>query len=139
VKTVKALAIGIGPSVTTPSEPLDVCNALAAWAEVAEVTSPRAGSGRLAIAKSDLLSRLIYGGERGPSRTPCPIHQGRWSGCHFGWPGSVWRNADGDMPMETDARLQEWWDAGCRCATHRGSSCTTGWNPDEFCCAPVSA
>lgn len=34
----------------------------------------------LQISKSNLLSRLIYDGES--LRTePCPVHQGRWSGC----------------------------------------------------------
>ena len=135
-----ATAIGVGPSQPTTTkarEPLDICNLLVQWAKVADVESPRAGKGYLAIGKSDLLARLIYGGERGPSQTPCPVHNGKWSGCHFGWPGSAWRNAKGE-PMEIDHRLQEWWDAGCRCATHVGSSCTTGWNPDEHCCLPVT-
>lgn len=37
---------------------------------------------RLAIEKSCLLDRLIYGGEK--LRTEkCPIHKGTWSGCHW--------------------------------------------------------
>lgn len=114
-----------------------ICGLLADWAEVA-------GIGRLAVEKSDLLCRLLYGGERGPSRTPCPVHLGKWSGCHWGWPGSTWVGIDAasgertTRPMETEPRLQEWWDAGCRCATHKGSSCTTGWNPDENCCLEAS-
>ena len=68
------------------SEPLDVCNAIAQWAEVAGVTTA-AGSGVIAVARSDLLNRLVYGGELGPSRTPCPVHNGVWSGMHGGWPG----------------------------------------------------
>lgn len=117
-------------------EPISICGKLADWAEVA-------GIGRLAVTKSDLLSRLIHGGEHGPSRTPCPVHQGKWSGCHFGWPGSVWVSIDAgtgektERPMEVEPHLQVWWDAGCRCATHKGSSCTTGWNPDENCCLTV--
>jgi hypothetical protein len=35
-----------------------------------------------AIPKSNLLARLIYGGERLRSK-PCPEHHGRWSGCVF--------------------------------------------------------
>jgi hypothetical protein len=131
---VKAVAVGIGPSVGGTPEPLDVCNALAQWAEVAQVESPRAGTGALAVRKSCLLARLIYGGEAGPSQTPCPVHKGKWSGIHFGWPGSVWRNADGDVAAPVEPHLQEWWDAGCRCSTHRGASDTTGWNPDKHCC-----
>lgn len=136
---VKAIAVGVGPSVTSgPSEPLDVCNALAQWAEAAAVDSPFTGKGALAIRKSDLLGRLLYGREMGPSQTPCPVHKGKWSGCHFGWPGSVWRNAAGETPAAVEPALQRWWDRGCRCATHRGSSCTTGWNPDEHCgCVPL--
>jgi hypothetical protein len=123
----------------SPSSPLDICNALAAWAEVAGVVKSDGSKGRLAIVKSDLLNRLIYGGEAGPSQTPCPVHQGRWSGCHFRWPGERWVNAAGDQgPVDVDPRLQEWWDAGCRCATHKGSSCTTGWNPDRNCCGEVT-
>lgn len=108
---------------------LDVCEKLAAWADVA-------GVGRHAVVKSDLLHRLIYGGERAPSKTPCPVHKGTWSGCHSGWPGDQWRDVAGILtPVKVEPKLQEWWDAGCRCATHKGSSCTTGWNPDEHCCA----
>ena len=140
VPVVRAMAIGIGPGPRTshPEGTLDPCAALALWAEVAEVVSPRGGAGSLAVVKSDLLNRLIYGGERGPSKTPCPVHKGVWSGCHIGWPGSVWRGAGGvEEPMEVSPVLQKAWDEGCRCATHRGSSCTTGWQPDEHCgCAP---
>ena len=117
--------------------PLGICNALAQWAGVANVSSD-AGTGYLAVMKSDLLHRLIYGGERGPSQTPCPVHKGKWSGCDFGWPGSEWVNAKGERtPVDISPRLQEAVDAGCRCATHKGSGCTTGWNPDEFCCAAL--
>jgi hypothetical protein len=103
---------------------LDVCNVIAQWAEVAGVTTA-AGSGAIAVARSDLLKRLIYGGESGPSRTPCPVHNGVWSGLHSGWPGEP----------DPKPELQAWWDAGCRCATHTGSGMTTGWNPDRNCCA----
>jgi len=131
-------AWGQGPNVKTPAgSAVDLCILLTEWAKAADVSSPRCGSGYLAIRKSDLLARLIYGKERGPSQTPCPVHQGSWSGCHSGWPGSVWVNAEGETPMDIEPRLQEWWDAGCRCATHRGSSCTTGWNPDEHCCGEL--
>jgi len=41
---------------------------------------------RLAVHKSNLLWRLIYGGEQ--LRTEmCPEHKGRWSGC--AWPDSA--------------------------------------------------
>jgi hypothetical protein len=126
-----------GAGDVSDREPLDICNALAQWAGVANVSS-EAGNGYLAVMKSDLLHRLIYGGERGPSKTPCPVHKGKWSGCDFGWPGSEWVNAKGERtPVDVSPRLQEAVDAGCRCATHKGSGCTTGWNPDEFCCAAL--
>lgn len=114
-----------------------LCGKLAAWADVAIVTVPRVGTGAIAVSKSDLLSRLIYGGEKGPSQTPCPVHLGRWTGIHFGWPGDKWTSlADGSQtPMEVEPRLAEWREAGCRCNTHRGSNATTGWNPDANCCA----
>ena len=67
-------------------EPLDVCNTIAQWAEVAGVTTA-AGSGWITVCRSDLLKRLVYGGEAGPSQTPCPVHNGVWSGLHSGWPG----------------------------------------------------
>lgn len=37
---------------------------------------------RLAIAKSCLLDRLIYGGETLRTKM-CPVHKGRWSGCNL--------------------------------------------------------
>lgn len=35
------------------------------------------------IYKSNLLARLIYGGEKLRTK-PCPEHKGRWSGCEYG-------------------------------------------------------
>lgn len=123
-------------SEKTSLEPEQICSRFAAWAEVT-------GLGKLAVWKSDLLSRMIYGREKGPSQTPCPVHKGHWSGCHFGWPGSTWVGVGDageriETPAEVNPQLQEWWDAGCRCATHKGSSCTTGWQPDEACGCVVS-
>jgi len=59
---------------------------------------------RLAIAKSCLLDRLIYGGER-LRENICPIHEGHWSGCNLE-------------------------DKACDCAH---DSCITGWlqNPGD--------
>jgi hypothetical protein len=37
---------------------------------------------RLSISKSNLLWRLMYGGEEIRTR-PCPIHKGKWSGCNL--------------------------------------------------------
>ncbi len=87
----------------------------------------------LLIGKSCLLDRLIYHGEH-PSQTPCPIHKGKWSGCHFAWPGAEWVHiADGSRsPADVDPLLQQWHDAGCRCYQHK-CGCTTGWQPDESC------
>lgn len=136
--TIKATAVAVHgrePRTVESLTPGEVCGKLTAWAEVAGVSSAR-GNGALAVVKSDLLSRMIYAGEN-PSQTPCPVHKGVWSGCHFAWPGAKWvKTVDGkrhEMPVEVEPMLQEWWDAGCRCATHQGSSCTTGWNPDEHC------
>lgn len=67
-----------------------LCGKLAAWADAVGAKVEAVGSGAIAVSKSDLLGRLIYGDERGPSQTKCPVHLGKWSGCHVGWPGSVW-------------------------------------------------
>jgi|tagenome__1003787_1003787.scaffolds.fasta_scaffold17430749_1 hypothetical protein len=59
---------------------------------------------RMAIAKSCLLDRLIYGGET-LRKNICPVHKGRWSGC----------NVNGEQ---------------CGCLH---DTCITGWlqNPDD--------
>ena len=131
---------------------IDVCSAMAAWATAAGVSRVTEGetrtdsnTGALIVWKSDLLNRLIYGGEKAPSQTPCPVHKGSWSGCHFGWPGDEavsfkptgFGAIIGSPPREVSPHLQAWYDEGCRCFRHKGSSCTTGWQPDEFCgCQP---
>jgi hypothetical protein len=78
------------------------CEAIETWARVApEVPHPAGpapsrwmedenkvrmelgkviGAVSLAIRKSNLLWRLIYGGERLRTKA-CPVHKGRWSGC----------------------------------------------------------
>lgn len=99
------------------------CDKLDEWAGCIALSSGRILSSddfskswrtvRLAIDKSCLLSRTLYGKEN-PSQTPCPVHKGIWSGCHFG-----------NIP-------QDWIDDGCRCYQHT-CGCTTGWNPDEHC------
>lgn len=94
---------------------------------------------RLAIRKSCLLDRMMYGDEQ-PSQTPCPVHKGKWSGCHWRWPGRVMvqlidhgERKKGDAWLTPSEGLEkEWYDAGCRCAYHT-CGCTTGWNPDEHC------
>lgn len=111
--------------------PDEICEKLRLWSEAADISSPRAGGGGLAIYKSDLLARLMYGGEKGPSQTPCPVHEGHWQGINLGWPGQIWSNG---KPVEVSPMLQEYYDAGCRCFQHRGSSATTGWQPDVNCC-----
>lgn len=82
---------------------------------------------RLAIRKSCLLSRTIYHGER-PSQTPCPVHEGKWSGIHAGWPGERIRG----RKVKEDPQCRKWYEAGCRCFQHT-CGCTTGWQPDEYC------
>lgn len=101
------------------------------WARESKAVS------ELAISKSCLLSRLIYGGEH-PSKTPCPVHKGTWVGIHFGWPGDNWVDGKGNKtPVEVSPMLQKWYDEGCRCFQHKGCNCTTGWQPDAACgCAP---
>lgn len=91
------------------------------------------------IGKSCLLDRLLYGGEKAPSQTPCPVHAGKWSGCQLfrqtTRPELVERLAADGMFTMTDA----WYAQGCRCALHK-CGCTTGWQPDEHCgCAPRPA
>ena len=89
----------------------------------------------LAVHKSCLLDRMIYGGEY-PSKTPCPVHKGRWSGCHGPWPGdkgTTIRNGEPEtIELQPSRQCQEWYDQGCRCFQH-SCGCTTGWQPDEHC------
>ena len=71
--------------------------------------------------------------------TSLPYSMVRWSGLAAGWPGEIQVRlaADGSselVPAEVDPELLAARAAGCRCSTHRGSNCTTGWNPDEHCC-----
>lgn len=92
------------------------------------------------IHKSCLLDRMLYGGEA-PSQTPCPVHEGRWSGLHM-WGTKLcddglwhveWTGREGTRTgAPEDKMLKEWRDAGCRCARHR-CGCTTGWNVDSAC------
>ena len=95
------------------------CRAMDTWAQVCQQELPgddehrlrwRKDFGvhwqfiRLAILKSCLLDRLIYGGEK-LRENMCPIHKGHWSGC----------NLEGEA---------------CDCAH---DSCITGWlqNPND--------
>lgn len=71
------------------------------------------------IRKSCLLDRTIYNGEH-RSRTPCPVHLGRWSGLHF------WAS------LSEEPTLRDWHARGCRCYMH-SCGCTTGWQPDANC------
>ena len=144
------------PRLATPrpdtSAITSYCRALDAWAalmtEAVKEQSAFVGTvkfgeawqvARLAISKSCLLDRMLYGGEQ-PSKTPCPVHKGRWSGCHGPWPGWVSTGFNQfpsrevtTVPATPDPMCQQWWDEGCRCATHKSCSCTTGWNPDSAC------
>lgn len=117
--------------------PRDWCELLESWADAANISSPNCGNGRLAVRKSCLLSRIVYGGEKGPSYTPCPVHKGKWSGIQWGWPRSIAYSMENgqrvEKPMDVEPLLQKWWDEGCRCATHKGANDTTGWQPDEHC------
>lgn len=122
------------------SNPREFCSKLDQWAKLVKEQPSNVSSTfseswsdvRLAISKSCLLDRTLYGDEN-PSQTPCPVHKGRWSGCHFMWPGNVWINVN--KPPDfiiPSAQCQEWYDQGCRCAYH-SCGCTTGWQPDEHC------
>jgi hypothetical protein len=104
-------------ALRTPPNPEDVrrfCDTMTEWAELMtghgdgiSATFDTAWTVVLSsIYKSCLLDRMMYGGEK-PSRTPCPVHKGVWSGIHFG-------------------------ALGCSCDQHR-CGCTTGWLPDEHC------
>lgn len=75
-------------------DPREFCDALDIWADVFAMAQ-RSDDGetrarreefhahwvkvRLAIRKSCLLERLLYGGEKLRTR-PCPVHKGQWSG-----------------------------------------------------------
>jgi hypothetical protein len=76
-----------------PVQPVSrYCGSLEAWANAVranpELKDLAMDIGRvfLAIRKSNLLARLIYGGQEVRTRK-CPVHQGRWSGCVFEDPG----------------------------------------------------
>ena len=70
----------------------------------------------LAITKSCLLDRMIYGGEK-PSQTPCPVHKGQWMGIHlptqFTNPATEFVAQIYGIPVGSSFR-----DAGCRCDMH---------------------
>lgn len=63
---------------------VEYCEAFQTWANLylkAEPDDYAAFSHvRIAVDKSNLLWRLIYGGEKVRTR-PCPVHKGEWSGC----------------------------------------------------------
>lgn len=130
-----------------PPNPSEFCNAIDEWAVLATEAGTRVNANfssawftvRLAIRKSCLLDRMLYGGEK-PSKTPCPVHEGRWSGVSI-HPGDVWVGIDGThVPAKADSVRQQEYDAGCRCFQHRSCRCTTGWLPDEHCgCKPAEA
>src|SRR6266545_4619592 len=99
----------------------ELCAKLAQWAEVARIKSPQTGGGALAVLKSDLLGRLTYGGESAPSETPCPVHNGEWSGLVGPRPGWIReeRSPDGAViaiPLslaDCDEQVRAWWAEGC--------------------------
>lgn len=97
-----------------PVRPVSVyCAAFAAWAEALRVRASREDSPhdenlehvaqlvndsglQLAIAKSSMLGRLIYGGEELRTQ-PCPEHEGAWSGvgmCSHGCDLTGWLPAE---------------------------------------------
>lgn len=80
----------------TPVMPVTfICDALGEWAKLYRepVADPRDGENErrlkvgesaqfvfLQIIKSNLLARVLYGGQE-VRTVPCPVHKGRWSGC----------------------------------------------------------
>lgn len=123
------------------TDPSAFCAAMDAWAALRSEADGHFAELwrdlRLQISKSCLLDRMMYGGEK-PSKTPCPVHKGRWSGIHIGWPGTFWTHikTGEKTPVKESPYLREYFDAGCRCFQHR-CGCTTGWQPDEYCgCLP---
>jgi hypothetical protein len=117
------------------------CDILREWADI-RIERDREGDYRSfaeawaeiyhrGVSKSCLLDRM-FNLDLKPSQTKCPVHQGRWSGIQWGWPGQEWVDIKtGDRrPMDVPESLQRDFDAGCRCFKH-GCGCTTGWNPDE--------
>lgn len=111
------------------------CSALLEWARVmresgyAPSVEVDYGHIRMLLMKSNLASRLIYGGENVRTRR-CPVHEGTWSGCRWGSGMCEEGCMDGSNvtgwlvpthgfePMETNTDIQERWDfdysARCR-------------------------
>ena len=126
-------------------DPSHVCNAIRTWAALMEQSKRDRGDVEdarefsfswltihLGITKSCLLDRVLHGGES-PSKTPCPVHKGKWSGCHmqeqFTTPMSEFAAGIYGDPSWVGKTMRE---LGCRCNLHT-CGCTTGWNPDEHC------
>lgn len=81
---VKAMLEQLSEHFGEPVRPVsDYCNALLTWSKVVCKKFPaeqRAHSSiHLSIRKSNLLARLIYGGEKLRTRE-CPLHKGEWTG-----------------------------------------------------------
>ena len=101
------------------TDPREFCEALETWAQVfatardgddvetrarREEFATNWSAVYLAIRKSCLLDRLLYGGEKLRTR-PCPVHKGRWSGIT-------------DPPCT-------------HCGTGPTCQCNTGWMPED--------
>jgi hypothetical protein len=108
----------------------EYCQRFYAWLPLAEkhIVGFNQGNVRLAVEKSCLLDRMIYGGEQ-PSQTPCPVHEGKWRGIGFMGPVSLTVASPEGPRIMTQIEVIE---AGCRCYKHT-CGCTTGWQPDEHC------
>lgn len=95
----KQLSLYYGEPVRKVSE---YCDAFRVWAKAIQAAfnqetdeQRKSSFGRMVddirrtelhVSKSNLLARLIYGGEKLRSE-PCPIHKGHWSGCVWGFEG----------------------------------------------------
>lgn len=64
----------------------EYCKALYAWADVMKTYDPDTYQAAMRVNsilnKSNLASRLVYGGEE-VRTVPCPKHKGQWQGCVF--------------------------------------------------------
>lgn len=94
----------------------------------------------IVIPKSNLLARLLYGGEK-LRTTPCPVHCGTWSGVPF---PAAWFKADlSGNPYYCGCQGTGWLPEGVEprptvVFTERGCS-NCGWKPPSTCWFPPPA
>jgi hypothetical protein len=102
---VKEMLLKLEDHFGEPVRPVsDYCKAFETWFGVVTKKAMQAGdrqtitsmnSVRISIKKSNLLARLIYGGEKLRTKE-CPIHKGKWNGqamlmgCEHNCDGTGW-------------------------------------------------